>query len=392
MTNNFIPYGRQFIDDEDIKSVLSILKSDYLTQGPNIEVFEKQLSKRVNAKYGVAVNSATSALHVACMALGLEVGDYLWTTPITFVASANCAIYCGANVDFVEVNMDSGLIDIEAFKCKLVKAEKNGKLPKIVVPVHLAGTSCDMKSIKELSKKYGFYILEDASHAVGGTYYDNPVGSCRYSDICVFSFHPVKIITTGEGGIATTNNYLLDQKMRLFRSHGIEKNKIKFENEISGPWAYEQQMLGYNYRMSEISAALGISQLKKLDNFIKLRSINYQKYVELLKELPISMNLIPDKVCSSHHLSFLKLNKPNKNLHKNLFVTLKEMGIGVQVHYIPVHLQPFYRKKGFKIGDFPNSEIFANNIISLPNFPSLKDTEHNFVVDCLKKAFQTCTF
>ena len=392
MPNNFIPYGRQFIDDEDIKSVLSILKSEYLTQGPNIEVFENQLSNRVNAKYGVAVNSATSALHVACMALGLGVGDYLWTTPITFVASANCAIYCGANVDFVEVNMDTGLIDVEALKCKLVKAEKDGKLPKIIVPVHLAGTSCDMKSIKELSKKYGFYILEDASHAVGGTYYDHPVGSCRYSDICVFSFHPVKIITTGEGGIATTNSYLLDQKMRLLRSHGIERDKIKFENEIPGPWAYEQQMLGYNYRMSEISAALGISQLKKLDKFIKLRSINYQKYVELLKKLPVSMNLIPDKVSSSHHLSFLKLNKPNKNLHKNLFVNLREMGIGVQVHYIPVHLQPFYREKGFKIGDFPNSEIFANNIISLPNFPALRDFEHKFVVDCLKKAFQNSTF
>lgn len=392
MPNNFIPYGRQFIDDEDIKSVLSILNSEYLTQGPNIEVFENQLSNRVNVKYGVAVNSATSALHVACMALGLGVGDYLWTTPITFVASANCAIYCGANVDFVEVNMDTGLIDVEALKCKLVKAEKDGKLPKIVVPVHLAGTSCDMKSIKELSKKYGFYILEDASHAVGGTYYDHPVGSCRYSDICVFSFHPVKIITTGEGGIATTNSYLLDQKMRLLRSHGIERDKIKFENEIPGPWAYEQQMLGYNYRMSEISAALGISQLKKLDKFIKLRSINYQKYVELLKKLPVSMNLIPDKVSSSHHLSFLKLNKPNKNLHKNLFVNLREMGIGVQVHYIPVHLQPFYRERGFKIGDFPNSEIFANNIISLPNFPALKDFEHKFVVDCLKKAFQNLTF
>ena len=302
-----IPYGRQSISKEDIAEVVKILESDYLTQGPVIPEFEQQIVDTVQASYGVAVNSATSALHIACMALGLTKGDYLWTSPITFVASANCARYCGAEVDFVDIDLSTGLISIEKLEIKLKKAEKEGNLPKILIPVHLAGTSCEMKSIKKLSNKYGFFIIEDSSHAIGGYYREVPVGSCKFSDISVFSFHPVKIITTGEGGIATTNNRSLAEKMRLLRSHGIEKKYENFEYEIEGPWSYEQQFLGFNYRMSEISAALGLSQLKKLDGFVKIRSHIHSKYQKSFKKFPITINPIPNQVRSSHHLSFFQL-------------------------------------------------------------------------------------
>lgn len=367
----FIPYGCQEINQSDIDSVIAILKSSNLTQGPTVNKFEEAISKKVNSKFAITVNSATSALHLACLALSLKEKDLLWTSPTSFVASANCALYCGAKVDFVDIDPLTGLISVDHLEKKLYKASKQNKLPKILVVVHLAGTSCDMRSIKKLSDRYGFLIVEDASHALGGKYFDDYVGSCRYSSITIFSFHPVKIITTGEGGCLTTNNEEIAKRIFDLRSHGIVKDSKRFLNKPSGPWIYEQHELGFNYRMTDIQAALGISQLKRLDEFVRKRNKILNIYNKLVEDLPLYFLEIPPNIYSSVHLAVVNLKYPNKNLHLAIFNELRSQNIGVQVHYTPIHLQPYYKNFGFKKGDFPNAEIYAENAISLPIFPNL---------------------
>ena len=321
--------------------------------------------------------------------MGLEKGDFLWTSPITFVASANCARYCGANVDFVDIDISTGLISLEKLEEKLEIARKNNCLPKILVPVHLAGTSCDMRKINELSKRYKFKIIEDASHAIGGFYESKPVGNCQFSDIAIFSFHPVKIITTGEGGIATTNNENLYRKMNLFRSHGITKNEDQFLFESPGPWYYEQQSLGYNYRITDIAAALGQSQLKRIKNFVDCRNQNHKTYKNLLNDSQYNFLEIKDNVRSSLHLTILSIKGINSSQHKNYFMELRKRNIGVQLHYVPVHLHPYYRKLGFKEGDFPQSEAYARSSFSLPNYPKLSQKEIIYIASEIEKIWKT---
>jgi len=381
----FLPYGKQNVSNQDIDEVISVLKSDFLTQGPTVKLFEEGISKKVNSKYSVASNSATSSLHLACMALGLGKDDLLWTTPITFVASANCALYCGANVDFVDINQMTGLIDINLLEKKLRHAERINKLPKILIPVHFAGSSCDMKSIFDLSKKYNFSIIEDASHAIGGKYFEYNVGSCKYSQITIFSFHPVKIITTGEGGVATTNSRELATSMSELRSHGITKDYDKFvEKYPKCSWRYEQQKLGFNYRLTDISASLGLSQLKKLDNFVKERNLIFKNYQKHLKNSGLKMLSIPEGVKSALHLAVLRFERID--LQKELYSKLRDALIGTQVHYLPVHLQPYYKNNfGFKEGDYPESEKFSKTCLSLPLYPGLSFEEQDRVIKKILK-------
>ncbi len=382
----FIPYGRQNITQKDIDCVVKVLKSPMITQGPVVSIFENKIAKKVEVKNVVAVNSATSALHIACLALGLGKNDWLWTSSITFVASANCGLYCKANIDFVDINPLTGLISIEALKIKLKKAETQGKLPKVLIPVHLAGASCDMKSIGELAKQYKFSVIEDASHAIGGKYNNKPVGSCEYSDICVFSLHPVKIITTGEGGLATTNKKNLAQKMYDLRSHGITKEVSRFKRKSEGPWAYEQQSLGFNYRMTDFQAALGISQLKRLEKIISERNKQYKIYEKLLTDHPVHLLKIMKGVQSSVHLAIIRLEDNKAKSHKEVFQFLRKSGIGVQLHYSPVHLQPYFRDLGFNDGDLPVSEAYAKSSMSVPLFPGLTKSEIKYVVKMITKA------
>ncbi|MBO6979367.1 MAG: UDP-4-amino-4,6-dideoxy-N-acetyl-beta-L-altrosamine transaminase [Prochlorococcus marinus XMU1428] len=382
--NQFIPYGRQDINLRDIFNVLKILKSDFITNGPAIEKFENEISKYCKSRYALAVNSATSALHLSCLALNLKKGDWLWTSPISFVASANCGIYCGAKIDFVDINIENGLMDIKALESKLQIAAKNGTLPKVIIPVHLAGTSCDMESIFKLSKQYGFSIIEDASHAIGGKYKGLPVGSCKYSDITVFSFHPVKLITTGEGGAALTNNEKIAEKISDLRSHGIIKDQKRFIDQDPSPWLYEQQYLGFNYRITDIQASLGLSQLNRLDKFVSKRNTKLDLYKSRLKSEPINFLEIPKDVKSSLHLSIIQLNKELIPFHRQIFIELRKLLIGVQLHYLPIHLHPFYQKFGFKRGQFPKSELFANSSISIPLYPSLSYFKQLKVIKNLK--------
>ena len=379
----FLPYGRHTISASDVDAVLEVLRSPFLTQGPVVPAFEQAVAAKVDALYGVAVNSATSALHVACLALGLQSGDRLWTSPITFVASANCGRYCGAEVDFVDIDPATGLMSVSALEQKLQEAEQAGTLPKVVVPVHLTGSSCDMASIGLLAKRYGFAVLEDASHAIGGCYQGEPVGNCRHSAITVFSFHPVKIITTGEGGLATTNDPVLSQRMSELRSHGIVREVERFEEPAAGPWMYEQQQLGFNYRITEIQAALGLSQLQQLDVIVAERNRQLQRYHELLADLPIRLLTVPDDVLSSVHLAVIRLQHATAEQHRNIFEELRSSGIGVQLHYIPVHLQPYYRALGFVEGQFPEAEAYAKSAISLPLFPGLGIDEQRKVSSIL---------
>ena len=384
-----IRYGQQDITDDDIESVVSILRSDFLTQGPAIPNFEYEISNYAGAKYSVAVNSATSALHIACLALDLGTGDFLWTSPNSFVASANCAIYCGANVDFVDIDADTNNMCPIKLHEKLIQAKKVGRLPKIVIPVHLGGHSCDMEKIYTLGKEFGFSIIEDASHAIGATYKDRPVGCCQYSDIAIYSFHPVKIITTGEGGIALTNNPELDQKMRLLRSHGITRDPKQMLFIPDGPWYYEQISLGFNYRITDIQAALGISQLKRVDSYIQKRRKIVEVYNKAFKNLPL---ILPSELSycqSSWHLYIirLKLDEIQKTL-KEVHVELLNYEIGVNLHYIPIHTHPYYQKRGFKKGDFPQSERFYSQAISLPIHPNLKKEEQIKIIDAVKGIIQ----
>ena len=388
-SKEFIPYGKQSINTNDIEYVKKALESSLITQGPLTQEFEKKIAEKVNAKYGVSTNSATSALHIACKALDLVKGDILWTSPITFVASANCAIYCQAKVDFVDIDPKTGLLCINKLKEKLAYSKKNNCLPKIVIPVHLAGNSCDMEEIANLSKIYNFKIIEDASHAIGGKYKNEYIGNCKYSSISIFSFHPVKIMTTGEGGMATTNNIDLFKKMKKISSHGIVKDPKDFIFKNADPWAYEQQTIGYNYRLTDIQAALGLSQLSRLDKFVEKRNILFNKYLKLLKKEPLRFLEIPKYNYSALHLGVVLFDNKKKSFHKLVFQKMRSKNIGVQLHYQPVHLQPFYRKLGFKIGDFPNAESYGNNAMSIPLFPNLSVDQQCYVADTLSKSIKS---
>jgi UDP-4-amino-4,6-dideoxy-N-acetyl-beta-L-altrosamine transaminase len=379
----FLPYGRQTITEADIAAVVDVLRSPFLTQGPAVTAFEQAVAATVGARYGLAVNSATSALHIACLALGLGPGDRLWTSPITFVASANCGRYCGASVDFVDIEPTTGLMSVAALQAKLVESERGGTLPRVVVPVHLTGSSCDMAAIEALGHRFGFAVLEDASHGIGGRYRGAPVGNCHHSAITVFSFHPVKIITTAEGGLATSNDPQLAQRMAVLRSHGITKDDAQFERPAPGPWSYEQQDLGFNYRMTDLQAALGLSQLERLEVIVAERQRLLENYRVLLAGLPLRLLEIPQDVSPALHLAVIRLDDPSPAHHRQVFDGLRAAGIGVQLHYTPVHLQPYYRRLGFREGDFPEAEAYASNAISLPLFPGLQDADQQLVANIL---------
>lgn len=384
---SYIPYGKQDISEEDIASVVSVLRSDYLTQGPKVPEFENALANYCGSNHAIAVNSATSALHIACLALGLGEGDFLWTSPITFVASANCGLYCGAKVDFIDIDPRTYNMSAEVLEKKLIQAQTAGTLPKVVVPVHLTGQPCDMEAIHALACKYGFKIIEDASHAVGGRYKNLPIGNCKYSDITVFSFHPVKIITTAEGGAALTNNPDLASKMNLFRSHGITKDENYFQKNSDGPWYYEQIALGFNYRMTELQAALGVSQLKRVDDFISRRHLLAKRYNELLKDFPLITPFQIKDGYSAFHLYVIRLDNQSINKsHFQVFEALRGFDIGVNLHYIPVYRQPYYRGMGFDQNGFPSAEKYYQEAISLPIFSAMSFEEQDEVVDALKKA------
>lgn len=377
-----IPYGRQDIQDEDIAAVAAVLRSDWLTQGPLVPRFEEAVARRCGGAYGVAVNSATSALHLACLALGLGPGDRLWTSPITFVASANCARYCGAEVDFVDIDPRTCNLSVDALVAKLAAAERTGGLPKVVVPVHFAGQSCDMRAIHALSQQYGFRIIEDASHAIGGRYQGNPIGGGQFADITVFSFHPVKIITTGEGGMALTNDADLAERMRRLRSHGIVRDAVAQVRE--GPWYYEQVDLGYNYRLTDIQAALGLSQLTRLDAYVAARRQLADRYDELLAGLPLDPPGRGPDADSAWHLYVVRLH--DETCRRAVFEYLREAGIGVNVHYIPVYHQPDYRRLGFLPGYCPTAEAYYAGAITLPLYPTLTLAEQDRVAAMLREA------
>lgn len=379
-----IHYSRQSIDDKDIKEVIKILKSDYLTTGPIVPKFEKKICEITKSKFGVSVNSATSALHIACLSLGLKKNDIVWTSPNSFVASANCALYCDAKIDFVDIGDDLN-IDIKLLEKKLIIAKKKNKLPKILIPVHFSGQSCKMKIIKKLSSKYNFKIIEDASHALGAKYFNKPVGNCKYSDITVFSFHPVKIITTIEGGIAVTNNSNLYSKLLAFRNHGIYKKKYNKNNFKNIRSHFDQILLGYNYRMSDVQAGLGLSQLKKIKKFISLRQIIRKTYDKHLKIKQIHIPKLNKNVYSSYHLYVIRVNKSKRD---NLLKVLKKNDIFSTIHYIPIHLHPYYQKLGFKNGDFPQVEKYYQECISLPIHPTLKKSELYFIIKIIKNFFK----
>ena len=384
-----IPYGRQDINQADIDAVLSVLQSDFLTQGPMVPRFEAVVADHVGARHAVAVNSATSALHLACLALGLGPGDRLWTSSITFVASANCGLYCGATVDFVDIDPRTYNLCPEALARKLEQAKRENTLPKIVVAVHLCGQPCDMAAIHVLSRRYGFKVIEDASHAIGGKYRGEFIGNGRFSDITVFSFHPVKIVTTAEGGMALTNDAALADKMVLLRSHGITRDPAMMTHEPDGPWYYQQVELGFNYRMTELQAALGVSQMQRLDEFVSRRHSHAAYYDEQLAEVPvITPWQHPDSYSGLHlYVICLQLEKVGKS-HREVFDALREQGIGVNLHYIPVHTQPYYQRMGFAVGDYPEAERYYREAISLPMFQTLTPVEQDHVVAALKKALQ----
>ena len=381
-----IQYGRQDITEEDINCVVDVLKSEYLTQGPVVPMFEKAVAEYCGVGNAVAVNSATSALHLACLSLGLGPGDQLWTTPITFVASANCARYCGAKVDFIDIDPSTYNISVEALEDKLLYANKRGLLPKIIVPVHMCGQPADMEKIYDLSKKYGFKIIEDASHAIGARYKDSRVGSCKYSDITVFSFHPVKIITTGEGGMALTNSLELAKKMHILRSHGITRDPELMTLAQEGPWHYQQIELGFNYRMTDIQAALGISQMHRIEDYVSKRQLLASHYQRLLKGLQIQLPLIQLKSQSSWHLYVIRVPS---SVRTSLYKLMQKAGMGVNVHYTPVHLQPYYQRLGFMLGQYPNAEAYGAQAITLPLHPSLTLLDINLICQNLRAAIQS---
>lgn len=380
-----IPYGRQEIMQQDIDAVVSVLGSDFLTQGPAVPLFEQAITSYCGAEHAVAVNSATSALHVACLALDLGPGDWLWTSPVTFVASANCGLYCGAKVDFVEIDPRTYNMSAEQLADKLARAKKDGKLPKVVVPVHLSGQSCDMESIYGLSQQYGFKIIEDASHAIGGKYKNDAIGNCRYSDITVFSFHPVKIITTGEGGMALTNNTMLSKRMKLLRSHGISSDAEDMQSRLSDElWNYQQIDLGFNYRMTDILAALGLSQMQRLDQFVTKRHIIAKRYDQMLSSLPVVAPYQHEDSYSSFHLYVIRLKTDEINkTHRQVYDALRSAGILVNLHYIPVYRHPYYEQMGYSLGYCPQAEKYYSEAISIPMYPTLTENDLTYTISTL---------
>lgn len=383
---SFITYGRQTIEQEDVDAVVEALQSDWLTQGPAVKAFEEGLLEYCGANYGVAACNATACLHIACLALGLGKDDVLWTSPNTFVASANCAHYCGAKVDFVDIDPYSLNMSAQKLSEKLKLAKQNNCLPNIVIPVHFAGQSCDMQEIRKLSNEYGFKIIEDASHAIGGKYQNKFIGNCQYSDVTVFSFHPVKIMTTGEGGLATTNDPEIAKKMQLYRSHCVTRDDALMNKPSEGKWYYQQISLGYNYRITDLQCALGLSQMRRVNNFVKRRNELANRYNDLLKELPLILPQISKENYSAFHLYVIQVDsgKTNKS-RKEIFDFLQSKNIGVNVHYIPVHLQPYYQQFGSRKGDFPNAENYYHHAITLPLFYTLSESEQDYIVNCLKE-------
>ena len=380
-----IYYGKQDINEADIQAVEAVLRSDFLTQGPAVERFEQRVAQYCGVKYAVAVCNATSALHIACLAAGLGKGDLLWTSPITFVASANCARYCGADVDFVDIDENTYNMSVPALEQKLQEAKRQGRLPKIVVPVHMAGQSCDMRAIKKLSEEYGFTLLEDASHCIGADYADTKVGSCAYSDMAVLSFHPVKIITTGEGGMVLTNDAALYEQLCLYRSHGITRDPARMTRTADGPWYYEQIALGCNYRMTDLQAALGASQMTKLDAFVARRRQLVRRYHEKLDGLPIRTPYCLPEANPSWHLYIVRLDPDRvKKSKQEIFAGMKEHGVMLNLHYIPVHLQPYYRALGFGDGDFPVSEQYYREALTLPLYYDLTDAQQDAIIAALR--------
>ena len=384
-----VPYGRQDISEADIQAVVDVLRSDFLTQGPAVANFEKSIADYCGVKHALAVNSATSALHIACLALGVGKGDIVWTTPITFVASANCALYCGATIDFVDIDPLTYNISVDCLAEKLAHSELVGKLPKVLISVHFCGQPCDMAAIFLLSQRYGFKIIEDASHAIGGKYLTEPIGNCRYSEITIFSFHPVKIITTAEGGVAVTNDVGLAKRMQLLRSHGVTRDESEMTSESEGPWYYQQIDLGYNYRMTDIQAALGSSQMARLDEFVTKRHSIAKRYDKLLVDLPVNTPFNSDDGYSGLHLYVirLKLAEINKT-HRQVFEALRALGIGVNLHYIPIYLHPYFINLGFRSGYCEEAEKYYSEAISLPMYPGLTANQQDRVVSSIFKALR----
>jgi len=378
-----IPYGRQWITEEDIAAVTDVLRSDLITQGPMSTTFEKTVAEYCGVAYAVAVANGTAALHLAVMALGLGPGGLLWTTPITFVASANCARYVGADVDFVDIDPDTLNMSVDALAEKLEIAEKAGRLPDVVVPVHFAGSSCDMAGIRKLADRYGFKVLEDGAHGVGGRYLDEPVGSCRYSDATTFSFHPVKIVTTGEGGLVLTNDAGVAERARLLHTHGITRDEGLMREPLGGPWQYQQIELGYNFRITDIQAALGVSQMRRLDEFVARRNEIAQAYLEAFADLPVRCQTVPEDTLSSYHLFVIEFERHDR---ADMYDKLRELGVGSAVHYIPVHLQPYYRDLGFNPGDFPQAEEYYRRTVTLPLYPAMTDDDVSTVIAAVREA------
>ena len=387
-----IPYGRQHVTEDDIAAVVAVLRSDFLTQGPVVPGFEQAVASRVGARHAVAMNSATSALHVACMALGLGPGDVLWTVPTTFVASANCARYCGADVDFVDIDPVSWTMSVEALAAKLQAAKRAGRLPKVVVPVHLTGQPTEQEAIAQLAREFGFRVLEDASHSIGGARNGEPVGSCKWSDVTVFSFHPVKIITSGEGGMALSNDDAVAQRMSELRSHGLTRDAARFValppdgGEGAPAWYYEQQALGYNYRMIDIEAALGLSQLKRIDAYVARRNALALRYRELLDGLPLQLPTVAPENLSAFHLYVVRLREDDGARHRAVYERLRASAIGTNLHYLPVHLQPYYRALGFREGQFPQAEAYARSALTLPLYPAMESAQQDAVAAALRAA------
>lgn len=384
-----IPYGRQDITQSDIDAVTEVLRSDFLTQGPAVPKFERAVADRVNARHGIAVANGTAALHVACAALDLGKGDLLWTVPNTFVASANCGLYCGADVDFVDIDPETWNLSVSRLKAKLEQAKKSGRLPAVLVPVHFSGQPTEQEAIRGLSQDYGFKVLEDASHAIGASRNREPVGSCRWSDITVFSFHPVKIITSGEGGMALTNDDELARRLAMFRSHGITRDPALVQEDggaIGHPaWYYEQQLLGFNYRMTDIQAALGLSQLERMSEYVERRNEIARRYDNALSGLPLQLPTVHRENCSAFHLYVVRLNNDvSPTEHRTVFDRLRKSGVAVNLHYFPVHLQPYYRKLGFSRGQFPEAEAYGNSAITLPLYPTLTERQQDDVIAALK--------
>ena len=380
-----IPYGKPWISQQDVDAVVSVLSSDFLTQGPTIPRFEKAFAKKVSAEFAVSTNSATSALHVACLALGIVQGDIVWTSPVSFVASSNCALYCNASIDFVDIDSATYNMSVEALEQKLHEAKINGTLPKVIIPVHLSGQSCDMKAIHALSLRYGFSIIEDASHATGATYDSDPVGCCKYSDIAVFSFHPVKVITSGEGGMAVTNSRELMSKMSSLRSHGITRDTNLMTSEPDGPWFYQQLELGFNYRMTDIHAALGLSQLERLDDFVEQRHLVAKTYFEELKIDGVVLPYQHRDCISSFHLFVLNFtDSSGPRSQSEVFNRLRDSGVNVNLHYIPIYRHPYYSAMGFERSHFPEAETYYQRAVSIPMYPNLNEDEQSFVIDVIK--------